>query len=420
MASVASEAPEVSGGTPLGAPEFDLGNLARMLMAKVGKPDADVAGNEAAANIAAAANRLGPRTNTWLRMTDAADVAGLRQLCYAAKSMRTTPPLAHPGQMPEWFSPRSHILEPDAVQLARVAEGSLLQFGHAPLVVGADGSSVPRQYVSRFAPLANHMDGDLRPYLRAAREVPGAVFVLSDDIWPRNYCHWLIDTLPRLATLELIGRRENVAVALGPISEEYQHETLRLCGFPSARIIELAPFQALRAGEVLVTNDIAVPPHPAFKAAPWAIRFLRRMIGAGAVDSTTPRRLFVSRGASPGRRILNEPALLAELAPLGFRRVELSGLPVRTQAALFAGAECIVAAHGAGLANLVFARPGTRVLEIFPTTYGTPAYYVLAAGNGLRYAYQLAEAEPSGIRGQLDDLSVEVGEVVARCKQMLG
>lgn len=30
-----------------------------------------------------------------------------------------------------------------------------------------------------------------------------------------------------------------------------------------------------------------------------------------------------------------------------------------------ANAECVIAAHGAGLTNLLFCQPGTRVLEIF-------------------------------------------------------
>ena len=40
-------------------------------------------------------------------------------------------------------------------------------------------------------------------------------------------------------------------------------------------------------------------------------------------------------------------------------------MSVRDQIDHFAAADAIVGLHGAGLTNLVFAKPGARVLEIF-------------------------------------------------------
>jgi capsular polysaccharide biosynthesis protein len=52
----------------------------------------------------------------------------------------------------------------------------------------------------------------------------------------------------------------------------------------------------------------------------------------------------------------------------------------------------IVGAHGAGLANLVFCRPGTRVVEIVPTDNAYPFYFSLAVGAGLDYRYLVARS----------------------------
>jgi len=54
------------------------------------------------------------------------------------------------------------------------------------------------------------------------------------------------------------------------------------------------------------------------------------------------------------------------LEPLGFRRIELAEMPFLEQVRSFARAEAIVAPHGSGLANLVFAKPGTKVVEFQP------------------------------------------------------
>jgi hypothetical protein len=77
-------------------------------------------------------------------------------------------------------------------------------------------------------------------------------------------------------------------------------------------------------------------------------------------------RLFFSRGTSRKRRLLNEPELEAIATGLGFQRFEARSENHAEQVARFANADVIVAVHGAGLTNLLFARPGASVIELFP------------------------------------------------------
>jgi capsular polysaccharide biosynthesis protein len=51
----------------------------------------------------------------------------------------------------------------------------------------------------------------------------------------------------------------------------------------------------------------------------------------------------------------------------------------------FAEADVIVAVHGAGLTNLLFARPGATVIEIFPENCIKSTYLWLARQMGLNY-----------------------------------
>ena len=61
------------------------------------------------------------------------------------------------------------------------------------------------------------------------------------------------------------------------------------------------------------------------------------------------------------------------------------GRTVAEQAALFASAEVVVAAHGAALANLVFARAGTAAIELIGTNTASDIYAFLAWRRGLDY-----------------------------------
>ena len=103
--------------------------------------------------------------------------------------------------------------------------------------------------------------------------------------------------------------------------------------------------------------------------------------GAGA------RRIYVSRQSAQLRRPKNEAALSDMLKGLGFEAHDPGRLPFREQVALFSSAGVIVAPHGAALANLMFCRPGARVLEFFPRNYSNPCYAMMCRAMGLEYRY---------------------------------
>ena len=58
----------------------------------------------------------------------------------------------------------------------------------------------------------------------------------------------------------------------------------------------------------------------------------------------------------------------------------------------------VVGGHGAGLADLAFCRPGTRVLELLPDSHPMPFFATLAGSGGLRYGYLLGEGIPPSER----------------------
>jgi hypothetical protein len=112
---------------------------------------------------------------------------------------------------------------------------------------------------------------------------------------------------------------------------------------------------------------------------------LLQYVGMKPAPRRPGNRILISRAGAANRRILNEADLLQALSPLGFERYRLETLPMEEQIALFQDAECVVAPHGAGLANLVFA-PETAVVELFAADYIVPHYYLLCKAVGASYA----------------------------------
>lgn len=94
------------------------------------------------------------------------------------------------------------------------------------------------------------------------------------------------------------------------------------------------------------------------------------------------------------RKVVNERDVAELLELYGFQKVSLHALSVADQISLFHSAEAIAAPHGAGLTNLTFCAPGTKVIELFPdppTFYG---FWMISAYAELDYYCLLCDKVP--------------------------
>ena len=396
----------------------------RDLAGRAGLAEFDAHGMTVADSIAAIARVLGRLSNPQVEFRDGAALPGAAvRLVYGKQVRRLREPL-HLSGMHDCFSEHSPTAHSPDFRVLTLPDGFFCHYRDGPLVVASSGDLVARDFSSRFAGLVHYYETPLRQVLADAMRIDGTAVVLADDVRPLNFCHWMVDWLPRLAFLGEQARRPDTFVVVPPLNADYQWETLRLCGFPRERVVQLGTMQGLQARRLLVPSDLTVIPHPGHKAAPWLTDYLRAALGFGAflhgLDGPLHRRkLYISRGDAAGRRVLNEVDLLARLAPLGYEPVALAEMPILRQIATFACASHIVAPHGAGLANIVFADAASTLVEIFPASYGTAAYYVLSAGLGMTYASYISHDIAAGSRSQLDDLSVDIEDFFARCRHLL-
>lgn len=210
--------------------------------------------------------------------------------------------------------------------------------------------------------------------------LPGTwLSLLGGGHW--NYYHWMLDGIGRLAAADaaMLATCDGVLLPAGAVPEAA--ETIARLGITRGRTVRhLAPGEALDLECCVVPGPMAAfdRPHPRLP------RFLAAGLGSPA-RAGSPRRLYIDRRGTPNRRLENEDALVAALAGHGVVPVALEGATVAAESALFAGAELIVAPHGAGLVNLVFAPPGCQVIELLPDAYVNWCFRRLAAAAGLRY-----------------------------------
>ncbi|MBN9619193.1 MAG: glycosyltransferase family 61 protein, partial [Actinobacteria bacterium] len=154
----------------------------------------------------------------------------------------------------------------------------------------------------------------------------------------------------------------------------FQRELLDLVGVTADRRIDADEHPHVRA-ECLV---LPAPPSMTVINPPWVVEYLRSTLLDPRLARAPGRGIYVTRGgAANNRQIVNEDDVIAALRRRGFEVIDPARMPVREQVRAFAEASVIVAAHGAALANLVFASPGASVVELFPAAGVLPDYWKL-------------------------------------------
>ena len=215
--------------------------------------------------------------------------------------------------------------------------------------------------------------------------------------YSNNYFHWMYDLLPKIGLLQRSGVDLDAIDrwVVNGTNSAFQRDTLRLCGIPDSKLIA-DPVCHIQADELIMPiasfNSGRVPR--------WVCQFLRsQFLGQSSVQPI--RRLLISRSSASYRQLLNEAEIFEALAPSGFERVWLEELSFAEQVALFQSAGAIVAPHGAGLSNIVFCAPDTKLVELFLPDERLDYYQIISTHVGLNYAAVIGdrvEIEPSVVQ----------------------
>jgi capsular polysaccharide biosynthesis protein len=248
-------------------------------------------------------------------------------------------------------------------------------------------------------------EGDVtsRLWLPPKQRIEGRVAVVNTQ-FSHNFYHWMIDILPRLMSLRRVGLKADYYLVdcLSP----FQQNVLAALGIESHQLIQPHCRLLLEADQLLVSS---LP-------TPACLRDFGRELSAGlGIDRPVrfTRRIFISRRKTGTRTLTNETELEKVLHAHRFETHFMEQYPLAKQARLIRESEIIIATHGAGLANLVFARPGTQVIEIVPAgRYNATCYPHKSRIFGLHHQLILAERvwRNQVLRASLDDVDAALSQ----------
>lgn len=234
--------------------------------------------------------------------------------------------------------------------------------------------------------------------LPPAEHINGNVAFLSARWGGAAYFHWMFDVITRFDLLQRAGLMETIdKFVVNACDAVYQTETLNILGIEPEKIIE-------SRCNLHVTADKLIVPSIFYDGcgavSKWKCEYLKQAFLQEnlLLNTNYSERIYISRQQAKYRRIVNEEAVISFLEKFGFRTVKLETMSVAQQAACLAAAKVVVAPHGAGLTNLVFCSPGTKVIEIFSPAYVPYCYWMISNLCGLEHYYLIGEMFEDGTR----------------------
>lgn len=192
----------------------------------------------------------------------------------------------------------------------------------------------------------------------------------------RNYYHWMFDELPfTLYTLDYDKSNLVKYIHCGQL-KPYQVDMINHLNISTRSSVEW-----IRPKKILIPKQRHISGQPTLQVLE-KIRSCCPPIRAE--DEVHKRKIYISRKRS-SRALPDETEIEYLLKSIGFEVLYLEDLNLATQISYFQKAEIIIAPHGAGLANLVWSNPGTRLIELMPDNFYNPCFANLASILDLEY-----------------------------------
>lgn len=296
--------------------------------------------------------------------------------------------------VPEPFWMRAKAMTLDAAFVIELPDAEVIGKG---IVVDNTGSVVlestlfQRQYLRRS--YQNHLIA-FRRWLPATHHT----FALSlINYLDRNYFHWMMESVGRLMLVREQLVDPTLEILIDADAPRFVRESIGfLFDVDQQRIVNDGS-RRRRVDRLLLPSF----PHTRNEGTGWAniyppemIRWINRTALERIGPAGAKRNVIITRRNADQRRMLNAQAIIDRFPEKCFTIIEPEELSFREQVALFADAGIIIAMHGAGLTNLLFARDA-QVIEFYPQVReekDSSYFFQITSALGLRHC--LLEYKP--------------------------
>ena len=183
-----------------------------------------------------------------------------------------------------------------------------------------------------------------------------------------NYYHWLIDVLPRVIILESeLKKKKDLNLLVPDLNNSYQKESLscffknKQTNFISLKENKFSKFKKI----VMCSNNENYEYLNFHLLSKLKNKILIKAKKKKIFFNRDFKKIYISRSDARNKRSLkNNQKIENFLIKRGFKIVVLSKFSFLEKAVIFNQAKVVLGLHGAGLANILFSKKKTKIIEI--------------------------------------------------------
>lgn len=288
--------------------------------------------------------------------------------------------------------PQSRVVVPDL--LLKITNGAVLKYNRSLLCIDtASRQLICHPYVDSVFSQPRGVWQPSLSRIAIARNI--RLFgqcLLLDARYGKEFYHFSASVLGRLHRYISFGNRlQDIEYFLLPEPAPYIVTWADRLRIPVSKRIHLQEGDCVTCSELVVPSDRREMDRS-------TVAFLSNTITTN--PSCQTRKLFISRNKSiNGRHLHHENDLIQDvLRPRGYEVLQLEDYSLEQQAQLFSEARVVAGVHGAGFTNLVHARRGVRLFELFSDQWISFCFGRLARMVGGEAYYHVASSEDKNIR----------------------
>ena len=232
---------------------------------------------------------------------------------------------------------------------------------------------------------------EIKKYSKTIQKNTGNYFLFGGE---NNYWHFLIDFMPRLFCLNYITNKDIQIIIAADLDKKYLEFIINYC-----KLIKLDKLNFIKINRdnlIYFFENLIFTSRPSIS---FDYVFYNKFIGNSYLKKRI-RNLYVKRGNTINRRVLNENELIKFLQKYNYEIIDCVEMKIEEQIKVFSQAKNIIIPSGAAMANLLFVPDNINVVEIRSNLDGDFSKKINF--NSRFYLYLFEETKKVGLKLRKD------------------
>ena len=222
------------------------------------------------------------------------------------------------------------------------------------------------------------------------KKINGKVFNLCQGASGNNYFHFMFDIIPKIFLLNSKISLKKIDYFYIANPKEWQIKILKNLGITEDKLLSSKKYNHIIADEIYTVDHpwyIKGTIQNSVKEIPSWIVLKNRDIFLKKNRKNTKKRIFLDRSNSSYNHCqISNPNFVNEFIVRNkFKSLKPELSTFKTQINLFNNTSIILGAHGASLANIIFCRPRTKIIELIPADHPNKKCERISKILNLRY-----------------------------------